>query len=273
MRHQLLLLVLIPLQRCQKEFVIARDFLKIFNKCGRKLVRGGYVVGLDEGVDGSCNEQKDNDGRYYGAYYLKAHKPLLVVPADGLEHAPEAVVYVQEDCDEPYHVEGHDPPFPESGYEQEVRILRFISHELLQLHLCPEMVKMEAEEAKHYDTQDSHVLCGPGVVLRLGGDLVTLYAAALFDVLIAEPYTIYYMHEEAKCEDGNHHVYERGGHEVAAKLEPAVSGGEADRIVRNLAEHSVEGVYDREKVNCPVKEQEDDEESAGNALYELLADG
>jgi hypothetical protein len=45
-------------------------------------------------------------------------------------------------------------------------------------------------------------------------------------------------------------------------------------IVRsNLAELALEGIQDGEEINGTVQEQEDDKESATDALDELLADG
>jgi hypothetical protein len=44
-------------------------------------------------------------------------------------------------------------------------------------------------------------------------------------------------------------------------------------VSRNLTERSVHGIEDGEEINGTVQEQEDYEESAGDALNELLADG
>ncbi len=81
------------------------------------------------------------------------------------------------------------------------------------------------------------------------------------------------MDEETKGKDGHHDVNHRGGHEVAAKLEPAVSVGIRHGVCGNFAELAVERVYYREEIDGSVKEQEDDEESTTDALNELLTDG
>ena len=74
---------------------IARNLLNICNNGLGPLGGSRYVVGLDVGVDGRRNEQDDDEGSDDGADYLKAYQPLLVVPANGLEHAPETVVDLQ----------------------------------------------------------------------------------------------------------------------------------------------------------------------------------
>ena len=81
------------------------------------------------------------------------------------------------------------------------------------------------------------------------------------------------MDKETEGQDGNHDVDYGRGHEVAAQLEPTVSMAVGHVIGRNLAENAAHGIDDGEKVDGPVKKQEDDEECARNTLDELLADG
>ena len=130
-----------------------------------------------------------------------------------------------------------------------------------------------SQQAQDDDAEDEHVLRGPAVVLRLGGHLVALDAAPLGVILDGEPDAEADVEDEAEGQDRDHDVDERGAHEVAADLEPAIAGGEADRISGHLAEVPVQGVDHGEEVNGAVQEQEDHEESAGDALDELLADG
>ena len=135
------------------------------------------------------------------------------------------MVEVQPDGNEPYDVKGYYPPVAEGCKEKIVRILRFPAHEFLQLHLCPEVGEVEGNETKDDDSEDCHVLGAPAVVLCLGGNLITLEAAALHHVLIAEPDAVEDMDGKTQGQDGNHDGDDGGGHEVAAKLEPAVSVG------------------------------------------------
>jgi len=80
------------------------------------------------------------------------------------------------------------------------------------------------------------------------------------------------MEHEAQGQDGNHQFDNGGGHEVATQLEPAVSVGVGHVVCRYLTKLAVEGVQDGEEINGAVKKQEDDKESARDALNELLAD-
>ena len=234
---------------------------------------GRHEVGLDIGVDRGAEEQEDDQGAHDDADDPQAGQPLLVVPADGLEHGPETMVQVEPDGDEPYDVQRQDPPVAEGCQKQVVRILRLAAHEFAELHLGPEMGEMESQEAQDDDSEDGHVLGGPGVVLRLGRDLVTLHAATLLDVLIAEPASVDDVDKETQGQDRDHDVDERSTHEVAADLEPAVAGGETDRVLGHFAEFPVQGVDHGEEIDGSVQDQEDDEERAGDALDELLADG
>ena len=135
------------------------------------------------------------------------------------------------------------------------------------------MSEVEAQQAEDQDAQDGHVLGAPAVVLGLGGNLVTLDAAALDIVLDGEPDAIDDMEDEAQRQDGNHDADETGGHEIAAQLEQAVSGREQAIVLSNTVEGAVERIQDGEEIDGAVQEQEDDQESAGDALDELLADG
>ena len=81
------------------------------------------------------------------------------------------------------------------------------------------------------------------------------------------------MDDKAEGQDGNHNADEAGGHEVAAQLEQAITLGEKLVVQSHSAELPGEGVYDGEKINGAVKQQEDDKKGAGDALNELLADG
>ena len=273
MRHQLLLFFLILFANMGNRNQNSKKNLKFCKKGFCPFGRSGYGVGLHIGVDGRSDEEKDDDGGNDDADNLGAFEPLLVAPADGLEHAPETVLQVQEQGDESDDVAAHDHGAAEGGEEQEIGILGLCTHEFLQLHLGPEVGEVEAQETQDEDAQDGHVLGAPAVVLGLGGYLVALKAATIFNVLIAEPDTPYDVEEEAQGQDGYHNCDNRGGHEVAAQLEPTVSVSVGEGIGSNFAEVPVHGIDDGEEINGAVEEQEDDEESAGDALDELLADG
>ena len=46
---------------------------------------------MQEGIDGDCHEtENDHEGDDHANHFQSLH-PDLVVPADGLEHAPETV--------------------------------------------------------------------------------------------------------------------------------------------------------------------------------------
>ena len=182
------------------------------------------------------------------------------------------VLEVQKQGNEPNDIANHHPDVLEGGQQQIVGMLRLCAHEFLQLHLGPEMGEMEAQQTQDEDTQDGHVLGAPAIVLGLGGNLIALDAAAAGIVLDGKPDTVADMEDESQSQDGNHDGDDRGSHEVAAQLEPAVSVGEGEAVSRYLAEVPVQGIDHGEKVNGAMQKQEDYKESAGYALDELLAD-
>ena len=239
------------------------------------LISLGDEVGLDEGVDGSGNEQEDDDGSDDHADDLEPLEPGLSAPADRLEHAPEAVYEVEPDGGEPDEIEDEDPPFAERGIQQEVRIVFEIadSKHLGQLHLGPEMGQVEADETEDDDAEDEHILGGPGIGFGLAGHFIALPASAGFHILPRQPASIDDVHEEAKCKDRHHDVNESRAHEVAAELEQAVSCGEELLVSSNHAVLAGERVDDREEVDSTVQQKEDDKESTTDALDEFLSDG
>ena len=76
---------------------------EIFSK--KKSDLGHQPVGLDEGVDGGGDKQKDDKGGGHGADHFDALEPDAVIPTHSLEHAPKSVIKVQPDDAEPKHVE------------------------------------------------------------------------------------------------------------------------------------------------------------------------
>ena len=72
---------------------------------------------MKEGIDGNGDECEADDGSHDDADDLDSLEPGRTVPADGLEHAPEAVCEVEPQCHEPDDVEGYYPPFSEGDIE------------------------------------------------------------------------------------------------------------------------------------------------------------
>ena len=244
----------------------------VLDKFNRPL---GDEVGLDEGVDGSGDEQEDDEGSHNHADDLEPLEPGLAAPADGLEHTPEAVHEVEPDGCEPDKVEDEDPPLAERSVEQEVGIVLEIaySEHLGELHLGPEVGQVEADESEDDDTEDKHILGGPGVGLGLARDLISLPTSTGLDILPGKPASVDDVHEETKCEDRHHNVNEGSAHKVAAELEEAVSGREELVVIGDHAVLAGEGVDDGEEVDGTVQQKEDDKESTTDALDEFLSDG
>ena len=81
------------------------------------------------------------------------------------------------------------------------------------------------------------------------------------------------MDDEAEGEDRNHDGDEAGAHEVTAELEEAIPCGEELVVIGRNAVLARKGIDDREKVDGPVKQKENDKESTRDALDEFLSDG
>ena len=114
-------------------------------------------MSLDVSVDCGADKEQDDQGAHDNTDDAQAREPLLVVPADGLEHRPETMVEVEPDGYEPNDVEGEDPPVTEGVEKQQVRIFSLTAGELLELHLGPEMGQVESQETEDDQTQDEHV--------------------------------------------------------------------------------------------------------------------
>ncbi len=239
------------------------------------LIGSGDEVGLDEGVDGSGNEEEDDEGRYDDSDDLEPLEPGAAAPADGLEHAPEAMDEVEPYCAEPDDIEDEDPPSAEGDIEQQVGIVLVVAYaeHLGELHLGPEVGEVEADETEDDNAEDEHVLGGPGVSCGLAGHFVTLHSSAGLDVLVRKPAAIDDVDEETECKDGHHDGDESRAHEVASELEQAVTCREELVIIGRNAILSGEGVDDREEIDGTVQQKEDNKESTTDALDEFLSDG
>ena len=84
--------------------------------------------------------------------------PFLVAHTDSLECTPETVAEVKTESYEPYDVENYNPPILECCVKKIVRFGSVVAHELLKLHLSPEVVEMECDETKNNDSEKKHVL-------------------------------------------------------------------------------------------------------------------
>ena len=89
---------------------------------------------------------------------VKSLLPDLVAHTDSLECAPETVAEVKTECYEPNDVKCYNPPVLECLVKKEVRVFSMLTHEFLKLHLSPEVVEVECDEAKNNDSEKEHVL-------------------------------------------------------------------------------------------------------------------
>ena len=107
----------------------------------------------------SYNREAENDNR--NECVTDVHESLLpdlVAQTHCLECAPETVAKVKTKSYKPYDVENYYPEILECCLEKLVRILSVLAHELLKLHLSPEVVEVESDETKNNDSEKEHVL-------------------------------------------------------------------------------------------------------------------
>ena len=81
------------------------------------------------------------------------------------------------------------------------------------------------------------------------------------------------MDYETEGEDWDHDADHRCAHEVAAKLEEAVTSREEFLVYGYCAELAGEAVNDREEIDGGVQQKEKNKESTADALDEFLSDG
>lgn len=102
-------------------------------------------------------ESEDYDGCEDVAEYLESLLPDAVAETHCLECAPETVCKVEAERSEPYDIKESHPPCSECRVEQFVRVLCVRAHELLELHVSPEMREVEAEDAEYDNSEGEHV--------------------------------------------------------------------------------------------------------------------
>ena len=210
---------------------------------------------LKIGVDSRSYKEENDQSAYNDADNFEPLEPVLVVPTDRLEHAPETVVQMEPESNKPDNVEDEHPDVAEGLVEEGIGVVDgFLPHELLKLHLSPEMGEMEGEKSKN------------------AGYLISLDTASFLVVLYGEVNTIADMDKEAEGEDRDHDVDDRSGHEIAPELVESVACREEFVVEGGNSVFAIECVDDREEVNYAMKNKEEDKESSAYALDELLSD-
>ena len=61
----------------------------------------------------------------------------------------------------PYDVDCYYPPVLECEVEENIRVFSVLTHELLELHVSPEVVEVESYETENNDSEKEHVLRCP----------------------------------------------------------------------------------------------------------------
>ena len=179
------------------------------------------TVSLAVSVD-CYNCETENDDRYKSiADISESLFPDLVAQTHCLECTPETVAEVKTESYEPYDVDNYHPPVLECLVEKEIRILSVLDHELLELHVSPEVVEVECHEAENDNTEKKHVLRSP-LCLCLVSYSITLSTACLI-VSVREDEGIDDVNDETSCKNRNHDGYDRKRHEFATCCEKAVS--------------------------------------------------
>ncbi len=116
------------------------------------------AVCLEETVDCRNDESADDDCNYNIADIEESLLPNLVSQTHSLECAPETVAEVESESYEPYDVDSHHPPALECEVEEYIWIFSVLTHELLELHVSPEMVEVESHETENDNSENKHVL-------------------------------------------------------------------------------------------------------------------
>ena len=116
------------------------------------------TVCLKVSVNSNNREAENDDRNECVADVHESLLPDLVAQTHCLECAPETVAKVKAESYEPNDVENYNPKVLECLVKKEVRVFSVLAHELLELHLSPEVVEVESDEAENYDSEKEHVL-------------------------------------------------------------------------------------------------------------------
>ena len=216
---------------------------------------------MKECVNSYYREAENDDCYEYITDSIESLLPNLVAQTDCLECAPETVAKVKAKSYEPNDVENDYPPVLECCLKKLVRILSVLAHELLKLHVCPEVVEVECDKTKNYDTKNEHVLRSPRLSFTLATTSVTVKTTASLDVTSSKNTCVNDVYDETECKYRNHDCYNRKCHEVATCLEKTVS----------CSVSSLECINHRKEVDSHVKEKEHDKEQAAYTHDKLLS--
>ena len=180
------------------------------------------AAGVAECIDCSCAEAENDNCYEEVAEVGESLLPDLVAQTHCLECAPETVAEVKTEGYEPYDVDNYHPPVLECCVEEEVRILCVLTHELLELHLSPEVVQVECDETENDNSENKHILCCPRTSLSLVCNCITLSTTSLV-VTVRKNECVSDVHDETERKYRDHDSYDRKCHEVASCLEETVS--------------------------------------------------
>ena len=183
-----------------------------------------YALGVEEGVNCYRREAEPDEGGNYYTDDLKPLHPNLVVPADGLEHAPESVGEMQENRAEPDDVDCENPPAGEGLFKKHVRVFSLSSGELHQLHVSPEMGEMEEDDPEDDDAQHEHILRRPRVSSGAACHLVTLHTSASLVIEVGKVDAVDDVDKDSEGQDRDHDRDDGGGHEVTSCREDSIAG-------------------------------------------------
>ena len=137
------------------------------------------AVCVEACVDCNCCEAENDDCYEYVTYPHESLLPVLVAESDALECAPETMAEVESESHEPYEVSCYPDPASECCVEENIWIFSMLAHELVKLHLSPEVVEVESKDSENNDSDYKHVLCCPRLCFCLVCHCITLCAASL----------------------------------------------------------------------------------------------
>ena len=161
-----------------------------------------------EEVESNNHEQTYSDGCEDAADDLDSLEPDQVAPAQGLQSRPDAVVEVEPESHEPNDVEqavdDARPTVGEEGFDDSAAVLwvedgGVNACQFGELHLEPEVVEVQQQEADNDDTQHEHVLRLPvhAFLTCLDGVAVIAACAVVED---GEVERVAEVHEHTQCQ-------------------------------------------------------------------------
>ena len=158
------------------------------------LLSSALLFGRSDNASSTGNynsKETCNDQSYNGiADSLPTAEPNLVVDTESLHCAPETVCKVEPQSSKPDNIESYiyracksfDNVTCTIGNTCHYTRFNISAHHvknLRQLHVCPEIDKMEAKTKNYNDTEDKHVLRSPRNSLWSLGNSIALITASL----------------------------------------------------------------------------------------------